>query len=283
VSMYLQHQPSRLADSSAGRPSRLLDGATFIGPFRIRQRRRGPVARIRPAKLVVQIDQVRVNQAHLLAQLRECGGMLLPLGGLHPVELGSKLLDLFRKVIDGRRLSCDSFGRGTDVDALAWLAEQQSVRAKLGYRCSNHRAGDAVGLGQLCSRRNRRADRELRRGDLPSKIASDLLVGGAPDRFGHLVVLLDPRPAVRLARHVRLAESLRVHNHMYYVEHSVLACPGQLRTATDKEPADATAITPQKDTTQTRFTVHRSSPGEHAAKHTRRGCTPNQEAPPSWP
>jgi hypothetical protein len=263
----------------------------------------GEIVRHGPAKLCVQINQVRVHQAHLLTQCRYLGSNLITPGGLDPAQLGAKLLYLLGQIIDTGRPFGDVFRCGTDENALAGPTDHQPVAAKLSDRGPDHRAGDAIYIGQLRGGRDGRADRELPRGDLLPKVVCDLLVSGAPDGFGHLAVLPElPWPCHHICaphqvvRHApTLAEGRHALNRTYYVEHSVLACYGRLWTATDAEiasviaPAFATDSPlywfrkppiPDKHPAST-TSIDQGSPGEHAAKHSRRGRTPYQEAPPS--
>ncbi len=190
-------------------------------------------------ELSVQIDQVGLNQAHMLTQCREFGNKPITAGGLNPVQLGAKLVDLLGQIIDAGRTFGDSFRRGTDEDALARLADHQTVAAELGDSSPNHRAGDAVGLGQLRGGWDSRADRELPRRNPPPEVDGDLLIGGAPDGLGHLIVLSGLAWPYGLYGTPTLAEAHLLLNYMYYVEHSALACHGRLRTATDEQTRTA--------------------------------------------
>ncbi len=77
---------------------RPLIGVTATGP-RLRTRKGpGSVARIGPAELGVQITQMLVDQADLLAQRREFGDDVITLGGLGSVQFSAEVLDLLRQV-----------------------------------------------------------------------------------------------------------------------------------------------------------------------------------------
>ncbi len=121
-------------------------------------------------------------------------------------------------------------GDGADEHSLARLAEQQSLGTQLANRSADNGARHAVLPGHLGSGRNGRADRKLPGRHLLPEIVGDLPVCGAPDEFGHLVVLLSPKQAARLATQARLAAIPRPANYTYHVVHSVLACA---RTAAD--------------------------------------------------
>src|ERR1017187_2826996 len=216
----------------SGRGRRPLTSRPVHGPLHARKRRE-TVVRIRLPELAVEIDQTPSDQAHSLPQLREFPSDLITPQSLHPVQFGAKLPDLFRKVINGRGPFGNGFGCGTDEDALAGLADQQPVRAQLGDRRANHRDRDRRGRSQLRGRRDGRSDRELPRGDPLSEVLGNLLVSGTPDGFGHPVILPAADAAPRLIRHATLAETTLHANHAYYVEHSVLVCPGLLWTAVD--------------------------------------------------
>src|SRR6266702_6668335 len=271
--------------------------------------RRGPrlVAGIGDAELDVKSQNPSLEQAYLLAQCSDLSRALATARGLGAAQFRAKLLDLPGQILNGRGAADKSVRCGADEDAFPGVAGHQPVRAELGDRSPDHRDGDPVHLAELRRGRDRRADRELRRGDPLAEVASDLLVRRTSDGIGHLAILPHPRRP-RRPLPLRAPGEGPPASLMHKVEHSLLDCYGPLRTRTDphnqrpsparhprsaESRSDASmqkansargpplalshAFTPQHATSPTRP----QQPRRIAAKHTRRGRTPYQEASPS--
>ena len=85
------------------------------------------IVRVRLAELDVQIDQARADQRHALPQRPEFGGDFITPGRFGLAQFSPKLLHLLRQVVDGGSALGGCFGSGTDVDAFAGLADQQTI------------------------------------------------------------------------------------------------------------------------------------------------------------
>lgn len=249
------------------------------------------VAGIRLAELRVEIGHVPAEKVNSLPQLPDLGGELIAPAGFGLPQFRPELPDLIRQLSDGGSPFRSGFGSGANEHSFTGLSRQHPGRTQAGDRSPHDRDGHAIVPGQLRGRGDGRADRKLTSADPPPEVLGDLLVRGAPEGFGHLAALPARVRAFTWRGTPTLADLTAAANHAYMAEHSVLACRGRLRTPVDRTRAPPSHLPAHRADPHlparhvggqaiSPCTADRSGPGEQAAKHTRRGHTPNQEATP---
>ena len=255
-------------------------------------------------ELAVQVGNLRLEHPDLLAQRGELGGCLILPGHLGSVQLSPELGNLLCQLSNCGSSFRNHIRGGTDEHPFARMPHHQPICPQLGDRGPDHRHGHPVPLAQLRCGWNGRPDRQLASGDLPPEVVGDLLIRGTPNSTGHPAILAHHPSARPPLPQAAPTSATQPRNLMYKAVHSVLACCAPLGTRVDAyAPADITgepsrvpsaAVAagasmqqfpstsrwprPGKSLARARHLAHQypcqGSPGEQAAKHTRRGRTP---------
>ena len=266
---------------------------------------RGRRPRIRAifAELSVQVGNLGLESADLLTQRRHLGGLLMA-AGLGAAQFVPEFGNLASQVMHRGGSFGNRVRSRTDEHSLTRVTDHQPFCPQLGDSGPHDRHRNPVPLTQFRRGRNGRPDRQLASGDLPPEVVGDLLIRGTPNSTGHPAILAHHPSARPPLPQAAPTSATQPRNLMYKAVHSVLACCAPLGTRVDAyAPADITgepsrvpsaAVAagasmqqfpstsrwprPGKSLARARHLAHQypcqGSPGEQAAKHTRRGRTP---------